>query len=371
MAGKRTVFMLGSAVLMLALSFTGTVAAQCNPDYVSVKANFITVVPSGASDDTANLQCAFDRGAAMGPGVTVTLAAGTFDTEQLVIDGFRGRITGMGQGATIVRNAARPLPIDNNCYEGNECFAETPPSPANRYPSLVTILGGDLRISDLSLVVAGGHGTEPWTMWGMNLALFSNVIEMMGSDSSYRLERVEVNAGNYHWDDDFQGWAGDAAGGALIWSFTASSLRSPDPPLVTNSTLVLSDSTLRGVGMRASDLLGSRVMVRNTRFELNEFESGMIVCDNSETQVLVEGNQFAALGAQTNGVLMFPGNRGTGISGSSLWFGNNVFSGVNTGLLAPPGTFSDVRCEAVNNEFYAVAMPYVLNDNPCKIAADK
>ncbi|HSK68439.1 MAG TPA: hypothetical protein VLA21_04195, partial [Candidatus Limnocylindria bacterium] len=80
---------------------------------------------------------------------------------------------------------------------------------------------------------------------------------------------------------------------------------------------------------------------------------------------------FAALGAETIGVLMFPGNRGTGISSSSLWFGNNVFSGVNAGLLALPGTFSDVKCEAVNNEFNGVAMPYFLNGNTCKVVAEK
>jgi len=362
---------LALATLVVVLSLAGTAAAQCNPDYVGVKANFITVVPSGGGDDTASLQCAFDLGAAMGPGVTVRLAAGTFYTEQLVIDGFRGLITGMGLGTTIVRNAAHPLPIDKSCYVGDECFADAPPSPTNRYPSLVTLLAGDFRVLDLSLVVTGGHGTEPWAMWGMKLMVFSNVLEMMGSDSSYRLERVEVNAGNYHWDGDFQGYAGDAAGGALLWSFTAASRRSADPPLVTNSTLLLSDSVLRGMGVRASDLVGSRVMVRHSSFQLNEPESGMIVGDNSETPVLVEGNVFAGLGPRTKGVMMFRGNRGTGISGSSLWFGNNVFSGVTTGFQVAAGTFNDVKCEAVNNDFYGVPMPYALNGNPCKVLADK
>jgi len=113
-------------------------------------------------------------------------------------------------------------------------------------------------------------------------------------------------------------------------------------------------------------------MVRNTRFELNAFEAGVVLGDNSESQVLVEGNLFSPRGAYTTAVVMFPGNRGTGISGSSLWFGSNVFSpGVDTGLLAVPGTFSDMKCEAVNNELHGVAMPYVLNGNPCKVVAEK
>ena len=52
-----------------------------------------------------------------------------------------------------------------------------------------------MTIPDLSIVVAGWHGTAPREFWGMNMELLSNTLQVMGSDASYRFERVSVDGG--------------------------------------------------------------------------------------------------------------------------------------------------------------------------------
>src|SRR2546426_8166033 len=65
--------------------------AVCDGPHVVQDDKRIVVSPSG-SDDTANLQCALDRGVAAGPGADIEISRGTFHTNTLRAFGFRGTL---------------------------------------------------------------------------------------------------------------------------------------------------------------------------------------------------------------------------------------------------------------------------------------
>ncbi len=350
---------------LIALALTGSASAQCNSDFVTVQAKFITVVPTGG-DNTENLQCAFDLGATMGPGVTVRLAAGTFTTEQLVIRNFRGSITGMGQGITILHNPAYPLPIARTCYDPGACFADEPPSPTNPYPSLVTLLGTDVTLSDLSIVIAGGFGTEMWLQpWpnAANTEILSNALQVMGSGGSYRFERLSIDGGACcSVNAERNSFTGDASSAAIVWNWW-------QPPLLTNASVAIANSALRGASaLLLYNLDQTRVFLRDNRFEANG--GGILLSDLHQTVVMAEGNEVVGFAPGTranNGVNVYTG-MGPGIIDSSLWFANNRFF-TKTGLNL--GAFVNVKCEAVNNDVSATDTPYKLNNVTCKVVGQR
>ena len=53
-------------------------------------------VKATSTDDTANLQCAFDLAVAAGPGQTVRLLKGTYHTGMVFVNNFHGAFTGAG-----------------------------------------------------------------------------------------------------------------------------------------------------------------------------------------------------------------------------------------------------------------------------------
>ena len=66
--------------------------------------------PNG-TDDTANLQTAFDTCVAHGSGCNVHLAAGKYFTKQLVVYNFRGTFKGKGKDRTVIE-ALPNLPVN-------------------------------------------------------------------------------------------------------------------------------------------------------------------------------------------------------------------------------------------------------------------
>jgi hypothetical protein len=351
---------LAALALLLALSMAGTAAAQCDPAFVGTQGKTVTVTPTGGGNDTPNLQCALNLGAAMGPGADVQLEAGSFYTEQLVIRDFRGRIEGMGQGITVIHSPDHPLPIDRPCIAGGACFVDELPSETNRYPSLVSLLTGDVTMTDLSIVVSGGKGTARWELWGGRMELLSNVLQVMGSAGSYRLERITLDAGT------ITGGAvnrGDAANAVMMWSFA-------QPTFVTGSSLLLSDSTLRGAsGIFTYQIEDSRVFIRHTRFEVSGLR--IAIGDTRRSTVMIEGNEIGGLGTtqKGTGVGLVAGNLGTGVHDSSVWIANNVFyndmRAVNVMLTA--NLVTNVKCDVVNNDVSGAAVPYQFNGYPCMV----
>ena len=67
----------------------------CDPDFVLQDSIVFTVLPTG-TDDTANLQCAFDAAVAAGDGAEVRLVAADYHTAQIVVYDFLGKFSGAG-----------------------------------------------------------------------------------------------------------------------------------------------------------------------------------------------------------------------------------------------------------------------------------
>ena len=89
-----------------------TASGVCDGVHVKQRGKSLTVSPTG-TDDTANLQCALDRGTAAGRGATVNLTSGTFHTAQLRAFNFQGTLRGDGMDSTILENLPNlPVAVD-------------------------------------------------------------------------------------------------------------------------------------------------------------------------------------------------------------------------------------------------------------------
>lgn len=152
--------------LALVLGFTGgwgTDAAlasiDCDPDFIVQEGSRFTVLPTG-TDDTANLQCAFDAAVDAGPGSEVRLLAGAYHTAQIVVNEFHGSFYGAGAGRTDVFN----LP---NLDVAPGDYYLSPPSADNPWPILFSFMGGDFSISELALRITGDEPTQEWWLGDM------------------------------------------------------------------------------------------------------------------------------------------------------------------------------------------------------------
>ena len=119
--------LLGVVTLIAVLPFFAQSALSqpvaCDPNYVFHYLNTWLVLPTG-TDDTANLQCAFDH-AVSKPGSTVLLGGGEYHTGQVVVFGFVGTFRGIGTDATIIRTLDRTLNVTYLDWYNN------PPTPEN------------------------------------------------------------------------------------------------------------------------------------------------------------------------------------------------------------------------------------------------
>ena len=105
-----------------------------------------TVAPNG-TDDTQNIITAFENAKASSPGAMVQLTPGTFIIGFIEVREFNGFFKGAGKGNTIITN--RPgLPCD-------ESFEQ------NIAPSLMTFIGGKIKISDMTFHIADGDPCIP------------------------------------------------------------------------------------------------------------------------------------------------------------------------------------------------------------------
>jgi hypothetical protein len=143
----------------------------------------IKVRPPNGVDDTANIQAALDAGVANGPGTTVQLGAGKYLTQQLATYNFHGTFKGMGKDKTTIEA------LPNLLVTPGLNFCSSPGLPngtTNRWPSLVTFVDGDIRITDLAIKVtaASGTATTPWNMCGDFYTNLIDVLRFMGRYTS-------------------------------------------------------------------------------------------------------------------------------------------------------------------------------------------
>lgn len=139
------------AALMLVVNVTGVAASPV--EQLKQTGNVFTVSPNG-TDDTANIQKAFDLAKAAGPGSTVRLTAGNFRTRFIEVTDFDGTFKGAGQGVTVIDTFA-----DQDCQSRVD---------RDQWPSLFQFTRGYPRISDLSFHITPAAPCLPYPIgaWG-------------------------------------------------------------------------------------------------------------------------------------------------------------------------------------------------------------
>jgi hypothetical protein len=325
----------------------------------------VTVLPTGI-DDTQNLQCAIDLGTALGPGATIQLAEGTFTTAQLVVNGLRGTIKGMGANATVIHNPATPISIDRpNCQNaGPGCFIDSLPSPVNRYPSLISVIGRNVLLADLKFEIVGTQTTGLWhTPWGFDAELLSNIIQLIGSKSVLVIERVSFTSGGVIYDSQHNAYAGQAVSAVNAWSFSR-------PWFVTNSLLRIANCHFDVPnGIDTYNLDESLVFITDNHFEIPG--TAWFISDVRHSWLEATHNHVKSVGTGVTDILGWAGNIGTGIVGSNLLFADNFLSG-KVGISFQPGAFHDVKCKAVNNNVEHVLDPYAFDvTTPCQVVEEE
>ncbi|MGC1389682.1 MAG: hypothetical protein WA816_01460 [Bacteroidales bacterium] len=113
---------------------------------------------SPGTDDTQALINAFIQAKTLGKNATVKLMPGTFKIDMIEVKEFNGTLSGSGKGKTIITNLPGLTPdvaIQNN-----------------RLPALITFIGGNVSVSDLSFKLSEGLS---WIgQYEMDLLLFSD-----------------------------------------------------------------------------------------------------------------------------------------------------------------------------------------------------
>jgi hypothetical protein len=361
--------------LVFALAFVGgagaaTAASACDAAFVIQQGGLFTVLPTG-TNDTANLQCAFDSAVAAGPGSEVRLLPGAYHTAQIVVNEFHGSFSGAGADETAVFN----LP---NLYVAPGDFYLTPPSAGNPWPLLFSFVGGDFSISGLAFRIVGDEPTQGWTIYGIDPPLkeLACAVCILGTEAHAEISHVLVegeikegslfgyNLGNGIY---FEGWIGEPSP-PISGSFSVhdSSFRSqawPTPILnLSNASVVISHNDYEGTSfaLDGGDMVnsslefshnkvkgpigvnlynsyipeevGSKFLIRNNVFDVEDVGVRL-------DQTFGEGNRCLLLGnnVQSPEVGIFLGE---GISGCTVVGGGsktnvvdlgtgNVLTGVN------------------------------------------
>lgn len=158
-----------------------------NPDqslsniYPISSGSIIKVFPNGR-DDSQTLIDAFAKAKASGINCVVKLMPGIFKIGLIEVKEFKGTLMGSGKGSTLITN----LP-------GLSCDVLI---QQNKVPGLITFIGGDVVVSNLSIKLADGPfwGTEQ----ELNLLLFSDYsVDFMPVSQHIRvnLTNIEIVGG--------------------------------------------------------------------------------------------------------------------------------------------------------------------------------
>lgn len=143
----------------------------------------VVLSPTGG-DDTSNVQAALD---ACEPGCIVQLEAGTFHIAQVMRSDFHGVLRGKGRGVTVLE-ALPTLPVN----DAEPWPWAAPPTPTAAWPVLITFLGGDFTVSDLTVRIPGSPATEPWVYLGGSTFQELIAILVTGDRANATFERVDV-----------------------------------------------------------------------------------------------------------------------------------------------------------------------------------
>ena len=339
-----SVFVAFVVIIGLASS-TGTVFADplCDPAYVTQAGNVFTVQPNG-TDDTANLQCAFDAAVAYGAGAKVQLGTGTFHTAQIVVNDFQGTFTGAGMQKSVIVN----LP---NLYVTPEDMYFNPPSAANPWPSLFAFVDGDFIVSDLTIHISGDNGTTGWSIFGIEppITELALGIVILGNHADARFEYVLVEGEPA--ENSLLGY--NLINGIFYEGFIG------EYPLPISGSFQVSNSIFRhvGSGTPVTNMSNARVVISHNKFEEvflgmdgGDFINSTLEFSHNNVNAVIGFDLYNIYAAEDIGSSfliknnVFRGEIGPafeqvfGEGNECLLLGNNVQGVTDIGIYLGPGT---------------------------------
>jgi hypothetical protein len=144
---KKLTFLIALVIMLIigACTKDGLITDQTNAEDISLKHGHIPKVikvSPVAGDNTQNLLDAFAQAKLAGPNTVVQLVEGTYEINNFMeIYDFIGIFKGAGQGKTFIKPIPKP-------------FFKTAQWGADRgLPMLVTFVGGDIKMSDMTFTV--------------------------------------------------------------------------------------------------------------------------------------------------------------------------------------------------------------------------
>jgi hypothetical protein len=313
---------------------TSAVSADtgCDNDYVKRTRKTVTIKPTG-TDDTANLQCAFDVAVSLGAGAQVRLKSGTFHTGQIVVNGLNGKLKGAGLKNTIVTN----LP---NLYVTQEDFYFNPPSADNPWPSLFAFVEGNFTVSDLAIHISGDNGTTGWTIFGIDplITELAHGIAILGPEANAQFEHVLVEGEPA--DNTLFGF--NLINGIFYEGFIG------ENPAPVSGNFTVKNSTFRAVGSGTpiSNLSDATVTVSH-----NDFEGVYFAMDGGDfinSAYVFSHNNIDAI----TGLSLYNGFATEDV-GSTLLIEKNTFRG-ETGIDLAQTFGEGNTCEISKNDFQGV-----------------
>ena len=126
----------------------------------SSSSHTLVVLPTG-SDDTANIQGAFNICTSHEWTCTIELVKGTYHTSQIAVTGFQGSFVGAGPGSTVIvgnPNLASPTA---------DPFWSALPGSTNPWPALFTFVNGGFSVSGITFSDTNFYPTLGWDMPGV------------------------------------------------------------------------------------------------------------------------------------------------------------------------------------------------------------
>lgn len=342
--------------LVLAITFTmGTSSAiavtTCDSTFVQQQANVFTVLPTG-TDDTVNLQCAFDAAVAAGPGAEVRLVEGEYHTAQINVNDFQGQFSGAGASNTVIYNLPQ-LPVASDCFVN-------PPSAANPWPSLFNFSGGYYAISRLAIHIVGDDPVQMWS-YGLDIYEMLAAINILGTEAHVEINQVLIagevkesgvlgyNLLNGVTFTGFMAWLGnppisgsysltDSTFRTLAWASPVSYLDNATVLISHNnyenvfvatdlsdlmySTIEYSHNQINGAliglwsyNLNPQDDIGSTFLVKNNQIRTDLYGVVFEQTFGEGNQCLIQGNNVQQVG--DIGIYLGPGIHGCTVVGGS------------------------------------------------------
>jgi hypothetical protein len=250
-----------------------------------------------------------------------------------------GAVRGAGYERTRLQNLDTPLPIDNP-----DTFADEPPGEHNRYPSLVSVLGADVTLSDLTIVIAGAAPVSPWSFRGLTgLTMIANAVQLIGSGASLTIERLGISASGCSPD-------GNIGNGISVWTFGT-------PGYLAAPSLSVEDSLFNTCGGVAIESVhGALVSVARNAFDVGGAASGVYLGDVQDSRVDINGNRFN--GGQA-GIVAWGSDAGRGLATTSLSLRSNALGGV-AGVILRGNWTAPIDCTIAGNSVRRTELGYVL-----------